>query len=78
MGPEYLRKLLPDLAPETVVNVLARTSYDSYQESEAEAMATFLGELVTSSGARDVTGDSGPDVANRERVLGELTKTLSM
>ncbi len=74
VGPEYLRKLLPDLAPETVANVLARTSYDSDQEREAEAMATVLGNFIT----RENGAGLATDDATRDHVLGELAKTLGL
>ena len=68
----YLTKLLPDLAPEKVAEVLARTSYDSKQERDAEAMATLLGRFLA-------PGSDGAAILTRgDDVLGELAKALHL
>jgi hypothetical protein len=48
------RELLPDLDPKVVGRVLARTSYDSLQEQEAETLADLIGAQAhrTSSTSR--------------------------
>jgi len=66
-GEELRRELLPDLDPDVVSRVLARTSYDSLQEQEAETLADLIGAQVhripstsgeqgTFARARDVFG----------------------
>ena len=73
----YLAKLLPDIAPEKVATMLARTSYGSEQERDAEAMATLLGRFLAPGGAdgdrvRRAHKGAGDDV------LGELAKALRL
>ena len=73
----YLAKLMPDLAPEKVADVLARTGYDSAQEREAEAMATLLGRFLQAGNA----GAGTPVKAHRgtgDTLLGELAKAFHL
>lgn len=73
----YLAKLLPDLAPEKMAEVLARTGYDSEQERDAEAMATFLGRFLAPS--NDCPG--APVKALRgagDNLVGELAKVFHL
>ena len=73
----YLAKLLPDIAPEKVATVLARTSYGSKQERDAEAMATFLGRFLAPGGA-DGARVRGGRKGTGDDVLGELAKALRL
>lgn len=73
----YLAKLLPDIAPEKVATVLARTSYDSEQEREAEAMATLLGHFLA-PGGDDAARRRGAHKGAGDDVLGELAKALRL
>ena len=77
MAAGYLAKLMPDLAPEKVADVLARTGYDSEQEREAEAMATLLGRFL----APRNDGADNPAKAHRvtgDNLLGELAKAFHL
>lgn len=71
MVPADLLRLLPALAPEKVASVLARTSYDSEQEREAEAMATVLGRFLA-------LGNAAPGAVAEDEVLGELAKLFHL
>jgi hypothetical protein len=77
LAAAYLAKLLPDLAPEKVAEVLARTGYDSVQERDAEAMATVLGRFLAPG--NDCPGT--PVKALRgagDNLLGELAKAFHL
>jgi hypothetical protein len=77
LAAAYLAKLLPDLAPDKMAEVLARTGYDSVQERDAEAMATFLGRFLA-------PGNDGPGTPVKalrgagDNLLGELAKAFHL
>ena len=73
----YLAKLLPDIAPEKVATMLARTSYGTEQERDAEAMATLLGRFLAPGGADGAPVRGGHKGAGDD-VLGELAKALRL
>ncbi|MEE1784163.1 hypothetical protein PUR71_14835 [Streptomyces sp. SP17BM10] len=59
--------LLPDLDPRTAQRFLARTNYSTYQEREAEMLASVLGARVSRPGPRRPGG-----------VLGKLEAALGL
>jgi hypothetical protein len=54
-----LAKLLPDLSPELIRRVLARTNYTSEQEQEAELVASLIRTAAATLGPRPSSGVRG-------------------
>lgn len=50
-------RLLPDLSPELIERLLARTNYTSEQEQEAELVASLIRTAVTSAASDGVRGE---------------------
>lgn len=73
----YLAKVLPDLAPDKVADVLARTGYGSEQEREAEVMATLLGRFLTPDNGGTGTAVK-PHRGTEDNLVGELAKALHL
>lgn len=67
-GQVSLSKFLPDLSPELIERLLARTNYTSQQEQEAELVASLI---RTAAGTR-----TGPSAAGG--ALGELEAALGI
>ncbi|MFB6849012.1 hypothetical protein ACFCXS_29745 [Streptomyces sp. NPDC056373] len=62
--------LMPDLSPALVRQLLARTSYDTPQEQEAETLASLMWSTALHS--------SGPERSTSEGPLGKLEKALGL
>lgn len=65
---------LPDLSPETVQHVLARTDYSMPQEQEAEIIATLILERGSRRPAGPASAPGSP--APAAQVLGRLSRAL--
>ncbi len=61
-------ELVPDLAAQTVGVMLGRTTYDSAEEREAEALATMLGTFLVPHGKW--SPEARPTVEELSRTLG--------
>ncbi|MBP2472854.1 hypothetical protein JOF53_001726 [Crossiella equi] len=70
-GQVSLAKFLPDLSPELIERLLARTNYTSEQEQEAELVASLI---RTAAGTRTAASTSGGALGELEAALGIRSK----
>lgn len=64
-APEFLAHALPDLDHSTVQRVLARTTFTSRDEAEAEMLATLVGEWGALTQVRHPEVGRVPDLADQ-------------
>lgn len=72
VGEKITDRLLPDLSPDAIDRVLARASYDTEEEREAEHIATFFGARLRNAGAARASE------ATTDRVATQLAKAIGL